>query len=143
MVVINMNGVGQLVDEDTYDVTLTRVSEKKTRRGDDMITFQATISKDHPEFGGRSLFRNYVIPDMTLPHNAEKDMAAILYYLQLAFIAFEGDEDELTSESFNPVEYGKTLYGNRAQAKVTHVPDSRDESGAKMQASVEFAPSEM
>lgn len=120
MVVLNMKGIGQVIDEGTYPVILDKVTEKKTAKNDDMITFRVTIKGSDSDFEGRPLFRNFVIPTAT---KAGEDISASLYYLQRAFMVFGADEDDVTSEEFNPVALGPSLAGTRAKAVVKHNPN--------------------
>ena len=139
-VVVNFKGIGQLVPEGNFGVTLTGVTAKKTAKNDDMITFKATIRDDaHPDLNGRAIFRNYVLPTVT---GDEEKMRNSLYYFQLALLAFGADEDDVTGdEDFDVFEFAKTLNGNAARAKVVHKPDSRKGMEDKMQLEVTFEPS--
>lgn len=116
-----MKGVGELVAEGTYPVVLTRASEKKTQAGNDMVTLIATIKDSDTDFDGRTLARNFVINNAT-----DADNSGTLYYMQQAFLAFGADEEDVTSENFNPVEVAKSLYGSSAEAVVTHNIDKND-----------------
>lgn len=126
-----MRGIGQIVAEGTYPVTLTKVSTKKTANGSDMIQMQATIRESGTDFDGRVLFRNFV-----LSNDPDKDISGILFYMQQAFLAFGADEEDVTSDSFDPEKVGKSLYGNRAEAVVTHNVDPKDAD--KKYANVQF-----
>jgi hypothetical protein len=134
MVVLNMKNVGKLVDIGDYPVTLTSVSEKKTAKGDDMVTFGATIKDSDTDWDGRQLFRNFVFPTKTDP---TRDMSGTLFFLQKTLLAFGADEDDVTDEQMDPVKIGKPLYGNKAKATVTHNVDENDPE--KVYANVSFS----
>jgi hypothetical protein len=131
-----MKGIGQLVEEGEYPVTLVKVTSKKTQAGNDMLTFQATIRNSDTDFDGRSLFRNFVISN-----DPDKDNSGVLYYLQMALVAFGGDPDDMDSDKFDVEDYAKGLYGNRAIATVTHRLDANDPD--KKYLSVEFSPDDL
>lgn len=128
MVVVKMKGVGQLVGEGTYPVSLTKVTEKKTQAGDDMVTFQATISGSGTEWDGRSVFRNFVIKS-----DPDADISGVLFYLQQTLLAFGADEEDVTADEVDPVKIGKKLIGNRAQSTITHRVDDNDPSKKYLQ----------
>lgn len=121
MVVVNMKGVGELIGEGNYPVTLTKVSTKKNAKGNDVITIQATIRGSDTTFEGRPLFRNF-----TIKNEPDADNSGTLFYLQQAFLAFEADEEDVTSDKFDPEKVGKSLYGNRAEATVSHRVNTED-----------------
>ena len=133
MPVINFSGVGKIVDEGTYRVTLTKASEKKTAKGDDMVTLQATIRDDDAgEWDGRPLFRNFIFG--TKP---DADNSGSMFYLQQALLAFGADEEDVTSDTdVDVLELAKGLYGNHAIAEVAHNYDKNDPN--KKYANVKF-----
>lgn len=133
MVVVNFSNVGQLVGEGTYPVTLTKASEKRTAKGADMVTLQATIRDSDTEWDGRPVFRNFVFGN-----EPDSDNSGSLYYLQQALLAFGADEEDVSKDKVDPVKLAASLYGNRAKATVTHNIDANNPE--KKYANVQFLP---
>lgn len=136
MVVVNFSGVGKIVEVGTYPVVLTKATEKKTAKGSDMVTLQATIKGSGTEWDGRPLFRNFIFSN-----DPGADNSGTLFYLQQALLAFDADEDDVAEDGVNVVEFAKTLYGNSAQAEVTHNVDANDPS--KIYPNVKFIPADL
>lgn len=133
--VVNFKTQLGLVDEGTYPVILKDVVEKKTKNGDDMIMFSATIHDSDTQFDGRVLNRNFVFKA-----DSENNNQGVVFHLQNTLLAFGADEDDVTEDGIDPVVFAKAnLLGNKAEAKVTHNPDRNDPTGAKKFMSVDFA----
>lgn len=120
MVVVNMKNVGQIVAEGTYPVVLTKATEKSVAKGD-VVTLIATIKDSDTDWDGKPVFRSFFISN-----DEDADNGTTLYYLQQTLLAFGADEDDVTSDTLNPVELAKELYGNSATATVTHTTDKNN-----------------
>jgi hypothetical protein len=133
-VVVNFKTQLGLVDEDIYPVRLSDVTEKKTKAGDDMVTFVSIITGSDSAFEGRKLTRNFVFKQDSPDNNA-----GVAYFIQSALLAFGADEEDVTEDDVDIVDYAKqNLVGKTARAEVKHNNDRNDPSGNKKFMSVNF-----
>lgn len=131
-----MQSVGKLVDAGTYPVVFTKAMEKKIAQKGDLVMLLATIKDSGTEFDGRSLMCSHLITG-----KAEDDDNA-LFYMQKNLTAFGAEEDDVTSETFDPVKFANSeLVGAKAIAEVVHNRDKNDPE--KIYVNTTFKPSDL